>query len=69
MKLKVGDKVRILDGRLMSDPNGVSWVEDGMRPLVGLETTVTYVFSRSVCLNIDQRTYSWAEYWLEKIED
>lgn len=68
-KLKIGDKVRILDGREMSDPNFIHWVLYTMCSYVGRETRVIRVFSDSVYLNIDQGTSYWAKYWVEKMED
>lgn len=69
MKLKVGDKVRILEGRDKRDPENVGWVRDIMCEMVGLETMITREFFRGAFkLNIDQGRYSWANYWLEKIK-
>lgn len=69
MEFKVGDKVKILDGNCMSDPDDVYWENNGMDEYVGLETFIVYASSFYYYLNIDQKCFSWASYWLEKVED
>ena len=68
MKLKIGDKVRILDGNSIFDEDDVCWVDYGMDRFVGKETYVTHINDFSVLLNIDLGEWWWAEYWLEKIK-
>lgn len=69
MDLKVGDKVRILDGRILPDVNNVGWGST-MAKYVGMETYITRdIRYCSVRLNIDQGSWCWDKAWLEKVED
>ena len=63
-KFKIGDRVRILDGR--NNPNDhISWVEE-MDELIGTVHTVERVFSYSYGLS--NTAYRFAEEWLAPAE-
>lgn len=70
MKLKVGDKVRILDGKGVRSDAGVGWI-DRMNYSVGLETRITHIHNAwgfFYCkLNIDQGRWSYDMEFLEKV--
>lgn len=68
-KLKVGDRVKILDGATIYDSLQICWMNSCMNSLIGLETFVTKIYGRYVLLNIDAGHCCYAEYWLELVED
>lgn len=65
MNIKVGDRVRILDGRKNPDIYP-KWVEE-MDELIGEIRTVEHVFSE--CCELSETNYFFAEEWLAPADD
>ncbi len=66
-KLKVGDRVRILNIYGIYDISGFG-TNASMSEYIGKTTYVTKV-SRDITLNIDGGMWRWGRYWLEEIKD
>lgn len=65
MRIKVGDRVRILDGRKKPDKY-VFWVE-GMNKYIGEVCTVKHIYEAGGC-SLEGIRYSFAEEWLAPAE-
>lgn len=68
MRFAEGDTVRVLDGRNMEDPAGISFVVE-MAQYIDQEVHITYAGEVAYKIDADHGRWNWADYWFEPVND